>query len=194
MKRNPAAWIVVTVVVVLVGCIDGEPEPLPPGQPSAAVPPAPATPIAPAGLTRSGSRSSGPGSWPAVQAAPPAPAAAPPAVANPPAVPDASREQATVGVGKKGRGYGGGLITTPIAAYFSVQERLAFKQVLYGMKLYVAEHGRPPKTQEEFMEKIIKAGAIPLPQLRGDDRYVYLPEKVNLSEEDTGLWIEHPAE
>ncbi|MCX7428610.1 MAG: hypothetical protein NTW96_23665 [Planctomycetia bacterium] len=193
MKRNRTAWVFVTVVVVLVGCIGGEPEPLPPGQPAAqAAPaspvsaPAQAAPVSPPAVP-------GPAAGQAVQAAPPAPAAVPQAAANP-AVSEANRQQATVGVGKKGRGYGGGLITTPIAAYFSVQERLAFKQVLYGMKLYVAEHGRPPKTQEEFMEKIIKAGAIPLPQLRGDDRYVYLPEKVNLPEEDTGLWIEHSAE
>jgi pyruvate/2-oxoglutarate dehydrogenase complex dihydrolipoamide acyltransferase (E2) component len=186
VKRNRAAWIFVTVVVVLVGCIGGEPEPLPPGQPAAPVSaPAQAAPVSPPAVP-------GPAAGQAVQAAPPAPAAVPQAAANP-AVSEANRQQATVGVGKKGRGYGGGLITTPIAAYFSVQERLKFLQVTHDMQIYVAEHGRPPKTQEEFMEKIIKAGSIELPQLRGNDRYVYLSEKVNLPE-DSGLWIERPAE
>ena len=66
-----------------------------------------------------------------------------------------------------------GIITVPISQYFRVQERLALQQVEAGMNYFKAEQGRAPATQEEFMEKIIQANNIKLPQLPTGQSYVY---------------------
>ena len=74
--------------------------------------------------------------------------------AKPPAT---VQEKAGVGSGEKGRGYGGGLVTTPVAAYFAVQERLVFDiQIPHAMKLYKATEGHAPKTHDEFMRSIVE--------------------------------------
>lgn len=88
------------------------------------------------------------------------------------------------GVTGKGN-YGPGLITTPISVYFQAQERLIFDQVTYALKLYDAEHGSKPKTEEEFMTKIIKANNIRLPTLPEGSKYKYDPQKGE-------LLVEHP--
>jgi hypothetical protein len=100
--------------------------------------------------------------------------------------PGATPQKADVGAGKRGRGYGPGLVTTPVATYFAAKEMIAFRiQIPGAMKNYKALNGSAPKTQEEFMEKIIKEGGIQLPDLPPGQRYVYIPEK-----ED--LFVEHP--
>jgi hypothetical protein len=130
---------------------------------------------------------------PALQ--PPAPAAAPlepAAVVPPPAEPAADaaaemvREKAEVGVGEKGNDQSEGLYSTPVKAYFRAKEQVAFNvQIPSNMNLYKAEHGHAPRTHEEFMEKIVKAGMIRLPELPAGHRYVYDPEKEE-------LLVEHP--
>ncbi len=87
-------------------------------------------------------------------------------------------QPATVGVGKKGRGYGTGPIATPIAAYFSTRQRMVFDiQIPSAMNIYRAQNGHFPKSHEEFMGKIIKENSIRLPELRSGKRYVYDPDK-----------------
>ncbi len=87
-------------------------------------------------------------------------------------------QPAAVGVGKRGRGYGAGPITTPIAAYFSTRQRMAFDiQIPSAMNIYRAQNGHFPKSHEEFMEKIIKENSIRLPELSNGKRYVYDPDK-----------------
>lgn len=100
----------------------------------------------------------------------------------PPVDPNVEQVEAGVGVEtKKGHGYGSGPIATPVAAYFSVRERIALMQVAQGLQNYKALNGHAPKTHKEFMEKIIKEGGVALPQLRTDDhRYVYDPETETL--------------
>ena len=39
-------------------------------------------------------------------------------------------------MGVQGRGYGGGLITTPVATYFQARERIAFLRVEQAMKKF----------------------------------------------------------
>ena len=115
----------------------------------------------------------GPGSEPAAgQAAQPAP--------SQPAAP--TRVKAEVGVGAKGHDYGEGIVATPLAAYFSAKERIAFDiQIPHAMQLYKAMHdGHGPKTHEEFMKDIIKEGGIKLPALRPGDRYLYDPAREEL--------------
>ncbi|MEQ9380138.1 MAG: hypothetical protein RJP95_04700, partial [Pirellulales bacterium] len=51
------------------------------------------------------------------------------------------QKEAAVGVGKKGRDYEPGLITTPVQAYFTAKEEIAFNiQIPHAMQLYHAQH------------------------------------------------------
>lgn len=96
---------------------------------------------------------------------------------NPTSDPNVERVAAVAGVTGKGQ-YAPGIITTPIAAYFSVRERVVFDiQIASAMNLYKATNGYYPKTHEEFMQKIVKQNMIQLPKLRTGDSYVYVPEK-----------------
>lgn len=94
-------------------------------------------------------------------------------------------KKAELGVGDKGRGYSPGIITTPIATYFGVQERLVFEvQIPKAMQLFKAMENRPPKDQEEFMKKIIKENSIKLPSLPLGHRYIYDPKAEQLMVEE----------
>jgi hypothetical protein len=146
-------------------------------------PPPPSAPPAASAVPSSGASSLPP---------PPPPPATPSSAVGtataPPAAeaPSANAVKAEAGVGRKGRGYGAGMITTPIAAYFSIQERLAFDQVTHAMDLYKATNEHAPKSHEEFMEKIIKENGIKLPQLPAGERYLYDPKTEQ-------LMVERPA-
>lgn len=91
--------------------------------------------------------------------------------------PNTIEKKADVGVGKRGRGYGKGVIVTPVATLFAVRERVVFTiQIPEAMKLFKATEDRIPKSHEEFMEQIIKANNIRLPDLPDGDRYMYDPK------------------
>ena len=80
--------------------------------------------------------------------------------------PEPKREKAKAGV--TGRGdYGGGLGTTALSTRVRTEERVRFMEVDKAMSLYKATNGELPKSHDEFMEKIIKANQIKLPELRG---------------------------
>ena len=93
-----------------------------------------------------------------------------------------TRVKAAVGVGAKGHDYGEGIVATPIAAYFSAKERIAFDiQIPQAMQVYKATHdGHGPKTHEEFMKDIIQENRVVLPALRPGDRYLYDPAQEEL--------------
>lgn len=98
-----------------------------------------------------------------------------------PKVPETVQVKAEKGVGDKGRGYGQGIVATPVAAYFSTKERVAFDiQIPEALKLFKATEDRMPKTHEEFMSKIIEANNIQLPTLPAGHRYVYDPKRGEL--------------
>ena len=140
------------------------------------------------------------------QPAPPLPPPPPPGQPSqtgsklppPPPPPDVVQKGVQPGVSGKGEGLGPGLISTPISVYFRVPERLVFNvKIPQAMNLYKAEHGRFPKTHEEFMQKIIADNGIALPDLRSpEERYVYDPQKAaRQSQYDTDappLLIERP--
>jgi len=108
------------------------------------------------------------------EAAAVSPAPAPP----PPPPPPPPRQPAVVGVGREGRDYGSGPISTPVAAYFSTRQRLVFDvEIASAMKLYKAVNGHFPRSHEEFMEKIIRANRIQLPAIPSNERYVYDAQK-----------------
>lgn len=105
--------------------------------------------------------------------------------AGPP--PTMKREEAKAGVGEKGRGYGGGIITEPIHQKFTIEQRLVFEiQIPKAMQLYKALHdNQAPKTHEAFMKEIIRANQIALPQLPEGDKYIYDPQLEK-------LMVQHP--
>jgi hypothetical protein len=112
---------------------------------------------------------------------PPLPLAAQPAPQTKPE-PEPLRKKAEPGVGAK---TGGGIY--PAATYFKMRETIVFQQVEHDLQLYKAEHdNKGPKTHEEFMEKIIKANNIKLPELPEGDRYRYDPKTEQ-------LMVESPA-
>lgn len=97
-------------------------------------------------------------------------------------------KKAAVGAGVKGRGYAVGPITTPVASYFAIRERLAYEvQIPEAMKLFQATEGRLPKSHEEFMERIVKENQIHLPLLPEGHKYIYDPQRGE-------LMVEQPAE
>jgi hypothetical protein len=68
-----------------------------------------------------------------------------------------------------------------VATLFVARDRITFEiQIAGAMKNYKAVNGSAPKTQEEYMEKIIKEHGVKLPQLPAGERYVYIPEKEEL--------------
>lgn len=123
----------------------------------------------------------------AQQPAPPRQPAAPqlPAKPEPPApppqpavpAPSAAPQKAGVGVGEKGRGYGQGVVATPAATLFAAKERIVFEmEVPKAMQLFKAMEGRGPKDHAEYMDKIIKANQIRLPELPQGKQYRYDPK------------------
>jgi hypothetical protein len=95
-------------------------------------------------------------------------------------------DEAQVGVGAKGH-YSEGVILTPVATMFRAEEMIAFKiQIPQAMQLFKATNNRGPKSNEEFMEKIIKENHIPLPELPEGQRFFYDPKTEQ-------LMVERPA-
>jgi len=193
------------LVLVPVGCGDYQPAAMPkapPGsQAQAAAKPSPAPAPAPAasppqqsgmtaGMTAIGTAAGLAPLETAVQGPMGVAPASRPAQASPAPTggqPGATYQKAEVGVGARGRGYGPGLITTPVAVYFAARERIVFEiQVPQAMKLYKANNDKAPKTQEEFMQRIIKENQIKLPDLPEGARYLYDPATEQ-------LLVEHAA-
>jgi hypothetical protein len=107
-----------------------------------------------------------------------------PSESTPAAAQSAATEsvKAQVGVGKQGRSLDnetgiGKMVSAPVSAFFAVKERVAFDiQIPQALGLYRATEGRFPKSHEEFMEKIIKANQIKLPDLPAGMVYRFNPE------------------
>ena len=99
--------------------------------------------------------------------------------------PNTVTEKAQVGATGKGNYGGPGAVTTPISVYFQAQERLIYDTVTYTVKLFEAEHGYKPKTEQEFMKQVIEFNQIKLPQLPPGHKYKYDPQSGE-------LMVEHP--
>ncbi len=105
-------------------------------------------------------------------------APAPAAPVAPPAPPVMETVKAGVGVGIKGRSLDEheGFVATPAKALFAAKERISFEiEVPHALNLYEASEGSVPQTHEEFMEKIIVANQIKLPQLPAGHEYKFDP-------------------
>lgn len=110
-----------------------------------------------------------------------------PTASSPPAPVTATEStKAQVGVGIKGRSLDnetgvGKMISAPVSAFFAVKERVAFDiQIPQALGLFRASEGRCPKSHEEFMEKIVKANQIKLPELPAGAVYRFNTELCEL--------------
>jgi hypothetical protein len=114
----------------------------------------------------------------------PAPSDSKPAPAKPPAAEQGEKmveEKAAVGMGEKGRGYGGDVVTEPIKDLWQTKEKLVLMQIKTSLDIYKASNdGHGPKSHEEFMQHIIKENDIQLPALPAGESYVYNPAKEEL--------------
>jgi len=87
-------------------------------------------------------------------------------------------EKAGVGSGKKGRSLDKheGIVVTPAKTLFAAKEKIKFEiEIPHTLNLYKALEGSAPKSHDEFMEKIIKANNISLPELPEGHKYIYDP-------------------
>jgi hypothetical protein len=102
------------------------------------------------------------------------------------------RVKAEAGVGVKGQRLNDPrlvqMIVTPARSLFQTQQRMVFEvQIPKAMQLFEATNGKKPKSHDEFMEQIVQANQIQLPELPVGQRYVYDPK--------TGdLMVEKPAD
>jgi hypothetical protein len=101
-----------------------------------------------------------------------------PADESAPPVADVPFEQvpAKAGVGKQGRQLDGksGMLVTPVQILFDTRQRVIFEiQIPQALALYQAEHGHPPKTEDEFMKQIVEANHLQLPELPDGHTYIY---------------------
>ena len=101
---------------------------------------------------------------------------------NPAADPNGPRQKADAEATAKD--FGGGVLGQPFEVYFKAKDTLAFGQMKQALDLYKVEHG-VPKSHEEFMEKIIKANQIQLPELGPGNVYEFDPK--------TGVLMVAPA-
>jgi hypothetical protein len=109
---------------------------------------------------------------------PPGAAAPPPATETPPPPAATETVKAEQGVGIKGRSLDEyeGVVVTPVKTLFAVKENLVFtNQIPKALQLFNATEGRNPMSHEEFMEKIVQANNIRLPELPEGHRYLYDP-------------------
>jgi hypothetical protein len=186
MNRNPIWWSIAQITVVCIGCgEDVAPQDL--GKISeAAKPPetkteAPvdifAAPANPGSDPTYGQPSSpqndgaGAASAPANTYGQGAPIVLKSEVDNPDLV------KAQGGVGKRGQGYGGGIITEPVRQRFVLQDRITFLNMLNTLKVYRAENNdKNPATIQEFIDKIVTPSGLTLPELPAGHFYVYDPQ------------------
>ena len=90
--------------------------------------------------------------------------------------PSTVREKAAVGMGEKGRGYGGDMITMPVKTMWTAREKIVLDHIRHALDLHKTSEGHAPKTHQEFMDRIIKENHLQLPTLPAGHRYVYDPD------------------
>jgi hypothetical protein len=88
-------------------------------------------------------------------------------------------EKADVGSGEQGRGYGQGIVSTPVAAYFLTRQNISFNiQIPELVKAYKFEHDlKGPPSHDVFMKDVIQKYGIRLPELPPGHKYLYDPKE-----------------
>ena len=73
------------------------------------------------------------------------------------------------------------MFSGPASALFNVQQKAVLEiQIPHALQLFEATEGRLPKSHEEFMEKIVKANNLVLPELPEGAVYKFDTEKGEL--------------
>jgi hypothetical protein len=180
MNRNSIFGSITLITVLCVGCgEDVAPQDLSKISEAAKPPEAKVeTPSDLVGVTPDGAQSSAPAPPDANAAAGPtntygqgAPIVLKSEVDNPDLV------KAQGGVGKRGQGYGGGIITEPVRQRFVIQDRITFMNMLNTLKVYRAENNdKNPTSIQEFIDKIVTPSGLTLPELPAGHFYVYDPQ------------------
>lgn len=95
-------------------------------------------------------------------------------------------QPARAGVGKKGQSLQDDtgvakIISGPAAALFNIEQKMVLEvQIPQALQLFKATEGRFPKSHEEFMERIVKANRLQLPELPERGVYRFDPDKGEL--------------
>lgn len=94
----------------------------------------------------------------------------------------AASDPAKAGVGKQGRGYGGGIITEPIRQYFLGKQRIDLEiQIPNQMKTYKAlNNDKYPADVQAYVREILEPLGVQLPELPVGEVYVYNPKNGEL--------------
>ena len=101
-------------------------------------------------------------------------------------------QQALAGVGKRGQSLNDDqgvakMISGPAAALMRIEQKAVLEiQIPHALQLFKATEGRVPKSHQEFMEKIVKANLLTLPELPEGAVYQFNTEKEQ-------LWV-YPAD
>lgn len=104
---------------------------------------------------------------------------------TPPAT-DVQAQKATAGVGKKGQSLKGEagigkIIAGPAMAFISFEQKAVLDiQIPHALQLFQATEGRFPKSHDEFLEKIVTANRLVLPELPEGAVYHFNSEKGEL--------------
>ena len=112
------------------------------------------------------------------------PAASPPATPAAPA--EAVTQKAVAGVGKQGQSLRNDtgvakMISGPASTLFNVQQKAVLElQIPHALNLFQAAEGRFPKSHEEFMQSIVQANNLVLPELPAGAVYRFNTEKGEL--------------
>ncbi|WP_145074393.1 hypothetical protein [Aureliella helgolandensis] len=95
-------------------------------------------------------------------------------------------QQALAGVGKRGQSLKNEsgiakIITGPASALFNVEQKAVLEfQIPPAINMFKATEGRFPNSHEEFMQKIVKANSLQLPELPEGAVYKFNSEKGEL--------------
>lgn len=103
----------------------------------------------------------------------PAEPAAPAKTPREQAPPNREVADVTASDAKAGASLKGDPLAAPVRALFWGRHRIEFIKMEGAMRDFKVLNGRLPKSQEEFMEKIIEKNAVNLPELDGDWEYFY---------------------
>jgi len=94
---------------------------------------------------------------------------------------DGDKKVASYKDGAKGKGYGNSYLGTVVRTRFTAENRINELNRKHAEDIYRAAHGnKGPQSHEEYMEKIIKANNIKLPELPEGEEYLFDPRTQEL--------------
>jgi hypothetical protein len=97
-----------------------------------------------------------------------------------------NRQIADVGEGAKGRNYGGGIMTYPLAEYWVMKGKIRQIELQGNMRNIEAIDPTRIKTTEDYLREVKKLG-LTLPELGPGEKFIYDPQRKELMVEYTPL-------